>query len=583
MTLPYVRLFALMMAFFPMLLRAQQIPVRIQLDTQWDADSTWLLATPGTTSTGSVSFGTLKPQLVSELQNGVFQMNKGFSGRIYIFVNCDSSEIPTEASEIASDTSLHVRYDFMEATYFGNAYDCADLSSVDQFGLLLSMVSTDSNGNRISSVGYNTNTYELIKTVGTIVNDSIYPAIYYDNAGFVRIISPLHTAPGTYTSMENYITDLCNAGDTLTIFGSYSGAEAVYTIDTTSHSQNYSAIPFCYQAVLSPTADSIYLVPHPQIAQPSKFLQGKIAINKADLYNNTYNMIYACDGPFFVQPGSLIPILGDTVPDKVGFNDPWSAVVRNFLAGFNVGYYGQTDTITEADSTYYLNGNNSWNWNPLYAFAQSSTYNAYAKAIMDNSDSYGFPFSDFIAKPLLDLYMIDSLIIHVWNDSTTYTGDYVPTFQTLTADTVNPQGTNISANLTLNFGCGDSLGYNGAVQFYGNTYDCGWTYTGLNTAKLNSNSVSCINFTSFPGIAGMNNKYTFSVEGVPFGFTVAIDSSGTFTAVTVDNPTVTVTLTANNSITLANLQYAIPPKYILSDPTSQSKKHKTKKKPKKRK
>jgi hypothetical protein len=566
LTLHFRLFFLLIAGLLPISLRAQSIPVRVHLDTQWAADSTWLLATPGGTSTDSVSFGLLKPQLVSELPNGVFQMNQGFSGRIYIFVNTGKTQIPTQASQIASDTSLHVRYDFIEATYFGSPYDCADLSSVDQFGLGLSMVSTDTSGNRISSVGYNTNAYGLIHTVSQIVNDSIYPAIFYHDNAFMRIISPLHTTSGTYTNMESYVNALCNASDTLVIFDSYSGATAKYTIDTNSYNHVYDAIPFCYQAILSPTADSIYLVPHPNIAQPSKFLQGTIAINKADLYNTAYNMIYACDGPFYVQPSGLVPILGDTLPDKVGFNDPWSTVVRNFLAGFNAGYYGQTDTIYEADTTWLMNGNNSWTWNPLFAFEQKNAYNAYAKAVMNHSDSYGFPFSDFIAKPLLNLHGIDSLILNVWNDSTAYTGDYVPTFQKLTADTVNPAGPNVSGNLTLNFGCGDSLGYNGAVEFYGNSYTCGWTYTALDTAHQNSNTVSCVNFTVFPGVAGLNNKYTFTVEGTPFGFTVAIDSTGTFTSVAVDNPTITVTLGPNNSITLSNLQYAIPPDYIFDTP-----------------
>jgi hypothetical protein len=496
-------------------------------------------------------------------------VNKGFSGRIYIFVNADSTEIPTQASAIASDTTMHIRYDFIEATYFGGPYDCADLSSVDQFGLTLSMSSADASGNRLSSVGYNVNTYGMIAAMSPVVNSAVYPAIFYENNEFVRIISPLHTPSGAYTDMQTYVTQMCATGDTLNLFDSYSGANAVYTIDTTSYDTTYAAIPFCYRAVLSPFGDSIYLVPNPDLADPSAFLQGTIAINKADLYNPAYNMIYACDGPFYVQPSSLIPILGDSVADRVGFNDPWSTVVRNFLAGFNAGYFGAMDTV----GSYISDGNDSWNWNPLHAFEQPYSYNPYAKVIMANSDSYGFPFSDFIAKPLLNLYGVDSLILNVWNDSTTHFPDYVPTFQSLTADTVNPVIGNSPqpAYLTLNFGCTSSVPvYSGTVEFYGNSYATGWTYTNLDTARLNTNSESCINFTLFPVKAGQNNGYTFTVEGKPFNFTVAVDSLGNFTEVVTDNPTVIAQLAANNSITLSNLQYAIPQAYVLNSPPAAS-------------
>lgn len=550
-------------------LDAQQIKVKVHLDSDWSPSTTWLLATPGGTSTDSVSFGMLNPTCVDSLVNSGFQINKGFSGRIYIFVNAQESEIPTMASAIASDTTLNVRYDFIEATYFGGPYDCADLSSVDQFGLTLSMSSADSLGNRLSSVGYSINTYGMIDTMSAVVNETVYPAIYYDNGTFMRIISPLHTPSGTYTDMQTYVNRLCAAGDTLNIFDTYSGSQAVYSIDTTNYDSTYAAIPFCYQAILSPTSDSIYLVPNPNLANPSDFLQGTISINKADLYNSTYNMIYACDGPFYVRPSSLVPILGDSVADKVGFNDPWSTVVRNFLAGFNAGYYGMTDTVaTPGGGTYINNGNDSWNWNPLHAFEQSGSYNPYAKVIMANSDSYGFPFSDFIAKPLLNLYGVDSLILNVWNDSTTHFSDYVPTFQSLTADTVNPViGNNsVASTLTLNFGCSNNVPvYSGTVGFYENTYATGWTYTNLDTAHLNTNAVSCINFTGFPSYVGQNNEYVLTVEGKPFSFTVAVDSAGNFTNIVSGNPTVLAQLSGNN-ITLANLQYAISPAYLLNPP-----------------
>jgi hypothetical protein len=57
------------------------------------------------------------------------------------------------------------------------------------------------------------------------------------------------------------------------------------------------------------------------------------------------------------------------------------------------------------------------------------------------------------------------------------------------------------------------------------------------------------------------------VEGKPFNFTIAVDSSGNFTQITTDNPTV-VALLSGNSVTLSNLQYAIPPTYALSKPNS---------------
>lgn len=562
---------------------AQALSVSLNIDPALNDSTIWLMATTGTTSTDTTSFGTCKPVCAATLGD-TFSIAAGFSGRIYIFMDVtDTSLIPREASQIASDTTMKVRYDFVEITYFGMQGDCADLSSVDQYGINLSMSVMDSSGVQSGSVGYEVNANTMVERMTPIEDSSIYPAVYFDDSGaFMRVISPLHTPKGTYTDMSDYVSSLCSASDTIFLFDMYDGAKATYIInDSTSVNYTYGPIPFYYIAVLSATNDSIILQPHPSVAGKAAYLQGRIAVNKTDLYNSSYNMIYACDGPFFVSPASLVPLLQDTIPDKVGFNDPWSTVVRNFLVGFNAGYYGTTYVLQNGDTTYTANGNNSWDWNPLHAFPAGGTFNPYAEVIMASSNSYGFPFSDFLAAPLLQIYGDSLLTINIWSDTTTNFSDYTPNFPTMTADTINPTlGNNpmTGNNLVFDFGIGDTVQYDGPLVFSGITFASGYNYTQMNPVSPNTTAPGNITFTGFPSYTDSVNQYTFSVEGKPFNLFIEFDSSGYIVQAMCDTPGILTKINnLNTAVTVTNLPYAIAPTYLSPAGSSASKKTKTKK------
>lgn len=565
----------------------QPLSVRLNIDPALNDSTIWLMATEGTTSSDTTSFGTCKLVCAAAL-NDTFSIEAGFSGRIYIFLNVtDTSLIPNQASEIASDTTLKVRYDFVEVTYFGAQGDCADLSSVDQYGINLSMSITDSSGVRSGSVGYQANTNTLVERMRSIADTAIYPAIYFDDAGtFMRVISPLHTPKGTYTDMKDYVNSLCTASDTIFLFDMYDGAKATYILtDSTSVDTTYGPKPFYYIALLSAANDSIILQPHSSVAGNAAYLQGRIAVNKADLYDSTYNMIYACDGPFFVSPLSLVPLLQDTIPDKVGFNDPWSTVVRNFLVGFNAGYYGTTYTLQNGSATYTANGNRSWDWNPLHAFPSGGTFDPYAEVIMESSNSYGFPFSDFLAAPLLQIYGDSLLTISIWSDTTTSFPDYTPNFPTMTADTINPViGNNPLGgnNLVFDFGIGSTVQYDGPMTFCGLTFANGYNYTQMDTVSPNTTAPGNITFTGFPSYVDSVNQYLFSVEGKPFNLFIEFDSAGYIVQAMCDTPGILAKINnLNTAVTVTGIPYAIAPTYLVPAGSASSKKAKAKKEKKK--
>lgn len=586
-------LLSFLLALLPLFFYAQALPMKVVAQPPVVDSTTWLLATTGTTSTANTSLGTGGPVRLSNISDGIVSIDAGFSGRIYLFTGVtDSTSIPTAASELS--TTLNLRYDFMEITYFNAPGDCADLSSVDQFGITLSMETIGSNG---SSVGYMVNADTLVSAMQHLAPG----AVMRDGSGnFLRVASPLHTPVGTYTDMKAYVDELCQNGDTLSFFGMYDGAAAVYIIDSTVSVMNiqngdttytdttyvlqrkktYGAIPFYYRAALSASADTIILKPDTLVAGNAGFLQGEIRFRKADLYNTDNHMIYACDGPFTVHPKTLVPLLPDTVPDRVGFNDPWSSVMRDFLVGFNAGYYGIHDTIPVPGSAagYVLNGNNSWDWNPLDAFS-GSYYNTYARYIQQHSDSYGFPFSDFLAKPLLNVVSSDTLLLNIWPDSTTNFSDYIDPYSSLTADTINPvKGNNPTSGnyLVLDFGQGTAMNYNGKVRFLGRNYSCGYIYT-LTASPVDSNTTlpGGVTFTGFPYWSDSVNQYTIIVEGKPVNLWIQADANGNFIQAATDNPSIAVTL-QSGSVKLSNLAYVINPAGIFAQSAPSASKAKKK-------
>lgn len=539
-------------------LKAQNtLPVQIIAEPWWNPDSTWVMAFPGFATCPTTSIGLSTPVRLSGIPNTMFTLNQGFSGRIYFFTGQgDSSLIMPYVAGVPADTTFPVRYDFVEITYFGNSNDCANLSMVDQIGINLS-IATIANGQKTGSRGSNVNLPQLRKNLDTVATDSLNE--FWVNGQFIRVMSPLH-APNAYFNLGSYLRLTLPTDSVVQLFGMYDGSKAAY-IDTvpdgdTTIYHTFSAQPFYYNAVCNATNDTLVLSPHSSVAGSAVFLQGTIRVAVSDLQN----MLYACDGPFqvSVDSGAYAPAVS---PDRIGFNDPWSTVMRNYLVGYNLGYYNT--------SINGINGDFSWAWNGNFAFNymhnDTGYYNQYASILQNYTNAYGFPFTDFIDDPLLSIYGCDTFRISLWSDTTHNFSDYT-SLAPDTSGALRPTGsdTNYAQNIVFDFGSGVGCPqYGGKLNFMGYNFASGYNYTQLDTTSSNQTICGNITLTGFPIQFGALNRYPFSAEGSSFHLYLRADSTGLFTEAFTDNNNLVATIGSTGiAVTVSNLLYAISPAYL---------------------
>ncbi len=555
------------------LLGQTQLKVSIVPDKVWinSPNALWALINPGATSSQATNPPCNMPIYMNNFGDNLFTFEPGFSGRIYFIIDTlgylDSNKFKASITKPNYDTSFPYRYDFVELTYSNGPYDCADISCIDQLGLGLSIATFNSNG-KDQSRGYRVPFDTLKNRLENIANPpkaNRYP----QNGNYIRINTQQHT-PLYYTNMANYVNIIKK--DTIKLFDVYSGSTASYvkytnnnpSIDTVSYSGKF----FYYYSYFNPTDSTFRLNPDPSVANDPSFLQGNITIKMHDLYS----MIYACDGPFVVSGGDANKIPVDT--DRVGYNDPWSTVVRNYLVGFNLGYYHNSMANKKS-------GNNSWNWNGRYAFTQGSGYyNNYARVIQKYSNAYGFPFSDFIVNPLLPISnttgSVDNLLrIRIHSDTSTDYSDYTSLAHDTTGAVIPPTNYNDTScsnkgiNAVFNFQYilgNDTIAYNDSMSFFNKTFKIGFDYTMYNPPNNNPTPLlGNITFTIFPLYTNSLNKLPFSMANSNYNLYIRTDANCNFTQSFTDNNSIVTAINPEQTaVTLSNMVFCINPNSIIS-------------------
>lgn len=324
----------------------------------------------------------------------------------YIVPNVDTSAGRIYISYLKSlpDTSIidpcnpnvkDIRYDIVELTNTGGTKDSANLSSVNQLGIPMKL-ETYKSGKVVQSVGYKDSFKTIIDTLYKI-NKAAF--IGTNGTDFIRVISPDNASSDIHASSwadkSNY-SDYLNkiTGESFEIIGDYYGTKV------------YPACKYDFTG----TFPKDYITDDIVLTTISTVVKGVITIPK----NQIIKMISACDGQFTVQNGNQLPFSSDKstsqINQTVGTNSVYSAVVRDFLTGFNLGFYGtKTDNISS-----------NWYWKDT--FKNPYKYgNAYVKSIHSSTNSYSFPFEDFLGKVFvsLDPAKADALLITIMSDSDT--------------------------------------------------------------------------------------------------------------------------------------------------------------------
>ncbi len=294
-------------------------------------------------------------------------------------------------------TTYDVSIDSIELALTGTSTDAGNLTSVVEYGLPMSIdvQYTNSSGATLSSasVGYNISGTDIAKSLSTagatVATFSSGPLAGQDQSAL----------PPTITSVwQNYVSSIGSNASGIEISGFFNGAEDA---NGTYHNAGYFDYTLSWES--GANGGTFYLDP-----TANSQIQGTIEISATDLAGS----IYQTNGTATILSNSTLFTTMNT-----GDNNQWGTVLRQFLVGFDAGYYGSTGTPVNAQVTTAVDLNKSYNWDPTYAFGKnlassdaSMTYNSYAQVITDNSNSYGFGYSDAETAaytsggPLISLY-----------------------------------------------------------------------------------------------------------------------------------------------------------------------------------
>lgn len=384
----------------------------------------------GTATAGALSLvgkqGTLlSPYTGQTLPIYQFTVDTLVSGRLLVSFG---TAITYSNNAAPTATSQAMRWDKIE---FGYPASGADLTSIDFFGIPMQFEFLDSSGNVLASNSFYTSTPTLLNALYNLSPSTMANAFQQSSktgpsygwspatgslTDFLRAIGPQTFtgdggSPAPYPSFKSYLGALQTAGTTFTISGIGGvGAPAPannsvsydYTGTVASDGSGGYVVAFTgtTTAVAPNTQNGPYgLYTNASGATTAKQLPANLPVTLALTAATLDNDIYGAVATAFTVGQSTNPTgPGYIDPSLVQYtaNSAYANLAGDFIAGLNFGYPGGTD------------GSNSavWYSNPPtpYPFAGARStndgyYNPFAAVLYNQSDAYGFPFSDRNGRP----------------------------------------------------------------------------------------------------------------------------------------------------------------------------------------
>ncbi|MBC7776298.1 MAG: hypothetical protein H7246_12760, partial [Phycisphaerae bacterium] len=211
--------------------------------------------------------------------------------------------------------------------------------------------------------------------------------------------------------------------------------------------------------------------------------------------------------------------------------------------------------------------NNSWDWEADFAFnnpfTTAASWNVYAQIIWDHSNSYGFPFSDLLGKPLVQINNAAILLVTILDDDATndnYTPPTpAPTPDNQKPDVTNPTTGNKSISVIFDGGVGSNNPYTGTVIFGGKTFSFGFGTLWSSGKVLNNQAAGNCSIFQVPSNTSQTIRYSFSFDGKPFNLYTKIDGSGKITAALVDGGLEISISMDFTSVTISKIQEHVKP------------------------
>jgi hypothetical protein len=350
--------------------------------------------------------------------------------------------------------NLNYRYDSFELTLTPSPNDVGNLTSVNGWGLPMSLSVTYSDGTT-QTRGYNLSGQSMFGQLQTIAGSTLV----YDWASGGALTGPRMGASPTEAISNNlpgytasdwnpYIAALEGMASTINVAGYFNGAKDA---DGVWHNAGF----FSYQA----SWDGTYFWLEPQA---NSQIKGYIRITPSELANSIYETNGHAD--IFLDKAGAPYISGM----DVAANNQWGEVFTQLLTGFSAGYYGATGQPTNTQLTAPIDLSKNWNWDPTYAFGQhhdttspSVWYDTYSQLFFNQTNSYGGNYSDNLMQafaqggPLIPIANsngqdVSQINITLYDDSDTPAGYTPPTIYNNAATAPVAATENSGLNFVLN-------------------------------------------------------------------------------------------------------------------------------------
>lgn len=248
---------------------------------------------------------------IAQSSSQTFDLTSVSSGRIYLsFDQPLSSDAPDGANH--NDPDYSKRFDKVELTY-ADGSGMANLTSVDFYAIPLVLQTEISSAGIVIdqfTLASNTSGNTLQQALLNIAQNQTKTKIT-NSQETVRVLSPVK-APSGYQSLKKYVNQ--TIGNTITIAGNYYSESGL--------------IPYNYTGKIGQSNVSLNMPGRQSITLKTSLLYTQNGgVNS--------NAIYTCNGEYYLSGSG-------TTPHHVSENDFYSAVYRDFIAGYNFGYIGGT-------------------------------------------------------------------------------------------------------------------------------------------------------------------------------------------------------------------------------------------------
>jgi YD repeat-containing protein len=348
-----------------------------------------------------------KDYTLSQFGAAGITINSYLSGIIYVALGNALTQNRTgePSASNSSDADYNTRWDRFELTYTPSDSDVADLTGINLYSIPIQLETSKGGTATSDKLTYAISGNEMRLKLGALTNQDPTSVIKDAAGNFLRVIGPSQYGAGDvgpYKTFDDYANSIKDSGLAIAIADHYNGYGTQSTAPLKAQDYTFSA------KIDKTSGDMILTGSGTQIGT-----NHTIVISQSDF---AY-AIYANDPPYKV----------DGVTKHVGDNDVYSAIVRDVLSGFAIGFVGSSVIDPVTGKAFKDEQSKNWFAQTSLAFSavepDSPYYNAYAEIFYLYSNSYGFPFSDRLHKAVqinIGPAKADTLLMTILTDGVTY-------------------------------------------------------------------------------------------------------------------------------------------------------------------